>query len=142
MFILLNIFDIILTLKKVVISPEAPLELIVFHWLFVQKCCESARTSTSLIFVSWIRKMSGLSDLMMSFIASTLFAPPSPLQFQETDFITSWLIEALSRHINLINLITMVVSSFILKLIYMHTLTLNKTNISHHNQVFYLHILT
>ena len=56
---------------------------------------ESAIASTSVIFVSWSSNMFGLSDLIISFIASTLLKPPRPLQFQEVVFNIYLMIEIL-----------------------------------------------
>ena len=81
----------------VVIPPNAPLELMALPLMFFQKQHESAIASASGIFVSWSSSMSGLSDLIISFIAYTLLKPPRPLQFQEMVFNISLLIEILLK---------------------------------------------
>ena len=79
----------------VVIPPDAPLEIMALPFLFFHKRHESAIASTSGIFVSWNSSMYGISNLIISFISSTLLKPPTPLQFQEIVFIISLLIEIL-----------------------------------------------
>ena len=73
--------------QKVVIPPDAPLELIDFTWTFFQNTLLAWRRTTSSNFVSWMRRTSGLYNLTMSFKASSFRFLPRPLQFQETYFI-------------------------------------------------------
>ena len=89
MFSFVDLMMNLCALYKVVISSEAPLELIAFPTLNFQKRDDLLKTSSSGILVSSMSKMSGFSVFIMFFRASTLTDPPRPLQFQDTRFIIS-----------------------------------------------------
>lgn len=67
--------------------PEAPWGEIACAPLLFQNFLLAWRKAMSSNLVSWMRRISGASNLIRLFIASSLTVVPIPLQFQETIFI-------------------------------------------------------